>query len=207
MSLKALLQELSPPLRSFVFQRVANLEDHELLKLVRTFEPFPASTRKAKHADEEDWYILPQHLANIASPRSKPLAEGLRMATWQAIVFEETRSRGLSKPEFWTKDEIDECRPKFLAKLFRFEDAPIDSEEFFTDEFFDLHADTTLPKLHRNHEYVDLHQDDQFQEVELEDAEEVDLSCIDENLEPQEIPLSNEEIEEHLYGASEEEEE
>lgn len=186
MSLKEILQELSPPLREFIFQRVANIEDKDLVSLVHVFEPFPGCSRKASHPDEEDWYILPEHLANLAGSRSKPLAEGMRMITWQTIVFEEAKARGLASPQFWSKEEIDLDRPKFLKNLSKFTDAPTNANEFF-----------------------DTHQDDQFNNEELEDAEddETDLSCIDEALEPEEIPLSNEEIEERLYGVSEEEEE
>jgi len=114
---EALLDKLSPEMEERVNQMLDSIEDATLMGLVKTFEIFPSSERKAKHPDEDDWFVLPQFLEDHFHSKAT-LAEGLRMVDWQLLVFEEAKDRNLvfNRPKFWSKEQI-EARPAFLQSL------------------------------------------------------------------------------------------
>lgn len=138
-TLNQLLKDISPEVKEVVMDKLANLEDDDLVCLGNTFMPFPCSERKASHPNNDDWFILPKYLSHLEHSK-EPVGEGLRMIVWQKLVFAEAKSRGLGEAEFWTKDQIAEDRSEFVALTIKgraheeFYDANLDDdgdEEFY----------------------------------------------------------------------------
>lgn len=132
MSINQLLQALSPEVREFVEDKIENIEDKDLLSLSKTFQPFPSSERRAPHPDEDDWFVLPQYLEHIPHSKS-PTGEGLRMVTWQTLIFAEVKARGLGTPQFWSREEIKEDRSSFIKSLIK-ESGAKDYSHLFYDK-------------------------------------------------------------------------
>lgn len=137
-TLNQLLKDITPELREVIMDKLANIEDDDLVSIANVYMPFPALQRKPAHPDCDDWYILPKYLSHLEHSR-EPVGEGLRMITWQKLIFAEAKARGLGEAEFWTKEQIDADRNDFIALTMKgrlqeeFYDANAESED---EEFY-----------------------------------------------------------------------
>ena len=171
MKLQTLIQNFSPELQNFIHQKLANISDEDLMCLANAFSPYPAITRKPRHPDSDDWFVVPEYLSAI--PHSKPpLAEGIRMITWQNLVFAEVHARGLGQPEFWSKERIQYERKDLVELALRGD--PLKNAK---DIYYDPDQDDADPMGH----FMDA--DEEYEDFELEEG-------------PTEISMSNEELDE-----------
>jgi len=112
--LDEILNSLSPEMREYICEKLANIEDDDLVSLSNTFEPFPSLRRKPKHPDSDEWFVVPEYLGSALSHSKTPIGEGMRMIVWQTLVFAEVEARRLGNPEFWSREEIDLDRQNYV---------------------------------------------------------------------------------------------
>jgi hypothetical protein len=95
-SLSSFLGMLSPKLRDYIENIIADTDDNELLTAIKVFWRFPSG--------KDDWFILPESEPK-GSKRHPPLAEGLLMVDWEVLALREAEERRIP---LWSPEELDQ---------------------------------------------------------------------------------------------------
>ena len=95
-SLSSFLGMLSPKLKDYIENIIADIDDNDLLTAIKVFWRFPSG--------KDDWFILPESEPK-GSKRHPPLAEGLLMVDWEVLALREAEERRIP---LWSPEELDQ---------------------------------------------------------------------------------------------------